>query len=336
MAGLGSRLVSRWFSIALALCLVAPGIGAAHTSDANRGRVSDWVTLGTGGGPVIQVERSQPANALLVGEEAYLFDVGEGSVRQLKAAGIPLANVKAVFVSHLHLDHVGGLAALLSSRWVVGMRTPVTVIGPHGIKDMIEGLIESRGPIEIATAVGSAGSASFKSTFVVDEIDPDTKAPKQVFADKAVRVITVQNDHFHDADGSDYSGSARSYSFRIEAPDRSIVYSGDTGPSEALTLLAKDADLLVSEVIDREAADRALDALAHLSPEQRSSLNLHMQLNHLSAAEIAEMANRAQVKAIVLTHLVPGKDGEPDLAGYLRGIEEFRGPVKIANDLDRF
>jgi ribonuclease BN (tRNA processing enzyme) len=72
-----------------------------------------WVTLGTAGGPVPTVDRSEPANLLIAGDHSILVDAGDGTVGQLARAGRTIGEVDAVFLSHLHLDHSGGLAAVI-------------------------------------------------------------------------------------------------------------------------------------------------------------------------------------------------------------------------------
>ena len=69
-----------------------------------------------------------------------------------------------------------------------------------------------------------------------------------IYQDANVKVIAAENSHFHFAPGSPGYGKYKSYSYRFETPDRVVVFSGDTGPSTALTELAKGADLLVTEV----------------------------------------------------------------------------------------
>ena len=101
---------------------------------------AQFVTLGTGGGPVIRVKRSEPANAVVVNGSVYLFDVGDGVQRQLAAAGLPLASVKAVFISHHHMDHNAGLGPLMMSRWLFDPLPALPVIGPPGTRAMTAGI----------------------------------------------------------------------------------------------------------------------------------------------------------------------------------------------------
>ncbi len=94
-------------------CAIIPAI--AQLTDAP----ATFVTLGTGGGPLIRTERSEPANAVLVGGAAYLFDLGDGVQRQLLRAAIPLTKVRAIFISHHHNDHNADLGPVLINRWLL-------------------------------------------------------------------------------------------------------------------------------------------------------------------------------------------------------------------------
>ena len=70
-----------------------------------------------------------------------------------------------------------------------------------------------------------------------------------VYQDANLKVTAAENTHFHFHPGSPAYGKHKSYSYRFETPDRVIAFTGDTGESDAVTALAKDADILVSEVV---------------------------------------------------------------------------------------
>jgi len=317
-------------AIALIACASTQGNAAAGSAT---GPVV--ITLGTGGGPVVQTERAQPATAIQVGKALYLFDLGDGTQRALKAAGLPLAEVRAVFLTHHHIDHVGGLPPMIVNRWINGMQTPLPVVGPPGTMELVAGLVAADGPVERAPLkLGGAPHASIRaSVAAVDAVVGDV--PVEVYADDQIRVLAILVDHYHHADGRRDS-SAQSFAYRIEADGKIVVISGDTGPSKGLERLATGADILVSEVVDRDAIAAALSKMSMPIAAQQGFLR-HINLDHLTPTEVGHVARAAGVRRVVLTHLVPGLDGETSTAGYTTGISPiFTGPVVVARDGDRF
>lgn len=295
-----------------------------------------FVTLGTGGGPRVQVERAQPANAVLVGLDAYLFDAGEGTQRQLQAAQIKLSQIRAIFLSHHHIDHVGGLLPLIVGRWVRGIYEPVVIFGPLGTKRMVDGIISAVGPVEAVPVSDGASLPTIASTVRVVELPASEVGTIDVYRNGPLHVSAVTNEHYHFVAGSAAARSARSYSYRIDMNAASVVYSGDTGPSQNLVRLAKDADLLVSEVMDLNAIRRSLEAEG-LPQSVFEGVMAHLKASHLIPADVGEIAAAAHVGSVVLTHLVPGVDGDPNTLGYVAGLARtYRGSVIVASDLQRF
>ena len=293
------------------------------------------VTLGTGGGPVVQTKRSQPASAVLVGKDLYLFDAGEGVQRQLKAAGLADARLRAVFLTHHHVDHVGGLGPLIVNRWILGTPDPLPVVGPPGTSEMIAGLVAAARPTERSPLAIGASRPALAEIAQPRDLTAEMPALTEVYRDDRVRVMAIEVDHYHDADGR-RSVAARSYGYRVESAGRVIALTGDSGPSERLVRLARGADVLVAEVMDRPAITAALAAMP-LAADARAGLIEHMALDHLTPRQVGALARDAGVKSLVLTHLVPGRDEETSTRGYTDGIDEvFAGRVAVANDGDRF
>src|SRR3546814_19231575 len=92
-----------------------------------------------------------------------------------------------------------------------------------------------------------------------DLLDPDITKGGLVYSDGRVKVFAAENTHYQTFN----AGRDKSFSYRFETPGRVIVFSGDTGPSEALTELARGADILVSEVIANEDAVRMIASDPH-------------------------------------------------------------------------
>jgi ribonuclease BN (tRNA processing enzyme) len=164
-----------------------------------------------------------------------------------------------------------------------------------------------------------------------------------VYKDKWIKVTAAENSHYVMRNQIPGDWRDKSFSYRVETKDRVIVFTGDTGPSEAVVKLARKADILVSEVIDLDGIERSLrDARgpdgAPLSEEAFRSFYDHLTREHLPADELGKMAAKAKVKMVVLSHLVvqPGGDTAvvEKLAAAVRA--HYDGPVVVGNDLDSF
>jgi ribonuclease BN (tRNA processing enzyme) len=293
-----------------------------------------WITLGTQGGPIPLKNRSQPANVLLTADGAYVIDAGDGVAEQLAKADVPLQQVKAVVLSHLHFDHTAGLFGILSLRWQTNITSPLTIYGPPGTQTLVDGILSAMGP---AVAAGYAYPEEFKAPFhpgiAVVEIRDGAS-----FELGATRVTAAKNTHYTFTPGSADDHAFESLSLRFDTPGRSIAYTGDTGPSPAVERLARGADLLVTEMID---FDRTMAEIRRVSPNlpaaAMTGIAIHLRDHHLTPKQVGELARTAGVKSVVVTHLsAPAITGARALE-YLRGIgQAYAGPAVIADDLESF
>lgn len=293
-----------------------------------------WITLGTGGGPLLRAKRGQASNALVASGGVVLFDAGEGLIRGLALGGVRLDQVRGVVLSHLHPDHTGGLAALITLRWQNDIRTPMVVYGPIGTAEIVSGLLASNAPAE---RVGFASPGTIFPVAGASVSARELPCMGETTVIAGVEVTAVRNTHYVYPDGHEPPNAA-SCSFRAVVDGKTIIYTGDTGPSDALTHLATGADLLVSEVIDVAATMRSVGRLARdLPPQARAGMTFHLTRHHLTPEEVGRMAAAAGVKSVVLTHLSPGMDDERDTSGYVDGVRLlYHGPVHAASDGERF
>ncbi|WP_428409762.1 MBL fold metallo-hydrolase [Hyphococcus sp.] len=318
---------------AIAACL-AVGFLVVPQSSAAEENGGGFVTLGTQGGPLPSALRSQPANALVLEDGVYLVDTGDGAAGRLAAAGIPLQRLKGVFISHLHFDHTGGLAAILGLRFQLNAPGVLTVYGPPGTAELVAGLVASMKP---------GAEAGYG---VPDEQKPDPAAMVSVVEIRdgarielgGLTVTAAENTHYSFPEGSSLDQRFDSLSFRFDTAERAIVYTGDSGPSENLEKLAKGADLLVSEMIDLDATIDAVKRANPNMPEKAlADMAHHLSDHHLTPHQVGQLASRAGVKHLVVTHLATGATGSFDTAQYIAAIaSKFDGKVTIAEDLDRF
>jgi ribonuclease Z len=243
------------------------------------------VLLGTGT-PGIDPDRSGPATAIVVNDTAYLVDFGPGVVRRAQAAArardikaLEPTSLRVAFVTHLHSDHTVGYPDLVFTPWTVGRRVPLEVYGPKGIRAMTEHLLEAyRVDIETRTnADGNQRTFAEGHKVVAHEIDPGV-----VYKDANVTVTAYPTKH-----------AMESYGYRFDTPDRSIVVSGDTNPTQATVDACRGCDVLIHEAHS--------PAWVATRPEtfQRFS-----EKYHTTTPQLAELARAARPRLLVLYHYV--------------------------------
>ncbi len=266
------------------------------------------VLLGTGF-PRPDPERAGPAAAVVVGEKVFVVDAGRGVVLRLAAAELPLKSVRAVFLTHLHSDHTAGLPDLFNTTWQFGRHTPFELYGPQGTKKLADAMLkffEADIHIRRDLMEKHPGAGTTINTHIVRE--------GVVYQDADVKVTAFAVDH---------KPVEPAFGYRFDAGGRSIVISGDTRPSDNLVRYATGADVLVHEAIMPEYLD-TVD-----KPDVASRLKSY----HTTPEEAGQIAQRAGVKLLVLTHLVPGKDEDKF---HERAAKHFNGKIAVGRDLERF
>lgn len=296
---------------------------------------SSFITLGTIGGPVPHPTRSQPANLLVVDDEVTLVDIGDGFSGRLAGAGVALWDVDNVLISHLHFDHMGGLFSILGLRFQTAVPQPLHVYGPPGTKAMVEGILSGMAPsMEAAYGVPGVKPLPKEQLVVAHDI-----VSGDIFDLGPTKVTAISNSHYSFAPGSKLAEKYQSLSFRFETPDRTYVFTGDTGPSAAVNELAAGADVFVAEMIDLDAVIGMFRKARPNLPENRvHEMTVHLSTHHLVPTDLGKMAQVAGVKKLVVTHLAVGPGfTDDDIARWVAGIKaEYSGEVVVANDLDRF
>ena len=208
------------------------------------------VMLGTGT-PRPDPNRSGPATAIVVNDTPYLIDFGPGVIRRATAAyekgvtalGYGGVNIKTVFLTHMHSDHTVGYPDLIFTPWVMGRHEPLAVYGPKGIKAMTEHVLKAW---QVDIDVRTNGLNQHNSTGC--RVNAHEIAPGVVYRDGNVTVTAFPARHEDMVD---------SFSFRFDTPDRAIVISGDTAPTQALIDHSRGCDVLVHEAYSMEAFARS-------------------------------------------------------------------------------
>ncbi len=300
-------------ALGLAGFLVCQGavVGAAQRAPAGTREHAVVVMLGTGT-PRPLPDVWGPAAAVVVGGRVFLVDAGVGVERRLAAAGLPIDGVTAVFITHLHSDHVLGLADLIFTSWVMGRTRPFPVYGPHGLAQMTEHLYAAFSEdIQIRTE-GLEHESREGYRIEVREIGPSV-----VYDSGGVRITAFLVNH----------GEWReAYGYRFDSPGRSVVFSGDTRPSEELVRMATGVDVLIHEV-------QPSDSTRHPGNRSATEWARYVREYHTTALQLGELAARARPKLLIVYHNGRRVTADRIFADIRRS---FLGPVAIAADLQRF
>ncbi len=166
------------------------------------------------GGSAVSAKRACPS---VMVDGKIVFDLGPGSVKNLRSLGCSLDDLSTIFISHTHADHISDLIPFLWTTQIDGRKTPLHVYGPPGFKLTFEKLLDCT----------STADGFFKFPLSVSELD---------FGEKVDNVQTCRTSH-----------SIPTLAFRIESAGKSICYSADTIYCQTVIELAKNADLLLHE-----------------------------------------------------------------------------------------
>jgi ribonuclease Z len=304
-----------YLRLGVALALVALIATAAHAQQ------TQVVLLGTGNPPA-DPDRSGPATAIVVNGTPYLVDFGAGVVRRAKSAvvdrgiaGLDPVKLRVVFVTHLHSDHTVGYPDLILTPWVLGRRVPLEVYGPSGIAHMTEHVLEAYRE-DFATRTKDRELFTVGAFPEGHAVNAHEIKPGVVYKDANVTVTAFATKH-----------AMESYGYRFDTPDRSIVISGDTNPSQATIDACHGCDVLIHEVLTHEWLAKRRDFQAYAAQF------------HTTTSQLTELAKQAKPGLLILYHASlswrPALDSERSSPAALLGeMSKYPGHVVIGRDLD--
>jgi len=266
------------------------------------------ILLGTGY-PRPGANHAGPSTAIVAGDKWFVVDAGRGVTMRVAGTELQYKDLQAVFLTHFHSDHTAGLPDLFNTSWQFGRKTrPLELYGPRGVSRLANAMLEffhddihyRRDLLEKHPAAGAT-------------IKPHAVREGVAYDDGAVRVTAFAVDH---------RPVEPAFGYRFDSGGHSIVVSGDTRPNANLIKFAKDADVLVLEAYLPE----------HFLKVDTPEVAARLMRYHTSAEEAGEIAAKAGVKTLVLTHLIPA--GAADTFRE-RAAKAFKGRIVVGEDLVR-
>ncbi|MGE5107777.1 MAG: MBL fold metallo-hydrolase [Sphingobacteriales bacterium] len=267
------------------------------------------VTLLGTGTPQPIMERFGASILVQAGSETLLFDAGRGCLQRLLQINVSYNKINALFLTHLHSDHIVGLPDLWLTGWLISRREmPLNVFGPSGTDDMIKNL-QKAFAFDIKMRIEDDKRLEEGSKLLVKEIQQGI-----VYEKNGVKVIAFEVDHYP---------IVPAFGYRIEYGGHSVTLSGDTRYSENLIKFAKGTDLLVHEVIV------APDTLNKSDPKYPQFAH------HTTVEQVAKVFNEVKPKLAAYSHIVKlyGRNEQELLK---RTKANYSGPFIIGEDLMSF
>ena len=198
--------------------------------------------------------RGLPSIHVKNGNTSVLLDCGDGTTKKMIEGKKSIYKIDAILFSHLHNDHIFGLPAIWNTMYLLKRKNNLLIYGPEGTKETVEKLL-------------SADSRDVPFTIDVKELMPGNE-----FEIGNMPIKCAKAEH-----------GVSALAYRLNAKDKSVVYTGDTSPSKHIEKLAKGSDLLIHDSTFLSDGDAE-------------------KYNHSTPAQAAKIAKHAEVGKLVLTH----------------------------------
>jgi len=257
------------------------------------------------GGPEIDGRASTSYLIWIDGKARLLIDTGSGSMLRFEESGAKLQDLELIALTHLHIDHVVDLPAYIKAGYFTRRSAPLPLIGPAGnayfpsMNAYVEIMFGKRGAYRYMSDVLTPQSDSFQ--ILPESVDAAQMVQKR-YKDFTLSIINVNH------------GIVPALAFRVDIKEKSILISGDTSNKKRqLGMLAKDVDLFVAH-----------HAIAEVHGSYANDL-------HMTPSLIADVAQGAHVKRVLLTHRMRRTIGEEERS--IKIIRKrFEGPLLFADD----
>lgn len=290
-------------SIGIAVAaFVALGCGPAAAQTA-AGSDGMKVTFCGTSGPLPVKDRAKACVAIQAGGSLYLVDVGPESTENLVAWRLPLASAKAVFLTHLHSDHIGEVGEFNLQSWVAGRPSPLALVGPPGVEKVAQGFNLAYAPDHgFRNAHHEHGEV--KLPIAAGLLKPQVVPPPKPGPSGAATVVVWREGALTvTAIAVAHQPVQPAYAYRFDYRGRSAVVSGDTRKWPPLAIAAKGADVLIHEAQNADMTRQMAQSLSALGNPRMASVMNDTLSYHTTPVEAAEIARAAGARQLVLYHL---------------------------------
>jgi ribonuclease Z len=293
----------------VAACVLISALVVGAGADAQQPAASPITVtlLGTGSPPPV-MDRFGPSVLVEAGSEKLLFDAGRGMLQRLVQRKVPIAQVRTLFLTHLHSDHIVGIPDFWLIGWVNARpTTPLLVYGPEGTTGMFAHLTRA---FAFDIAIRQSDDRAPPEGVRVDAHDITEGV---IFERNGVKVTAFLVDH---------DPIKPAFGYRVDYAGRSVVLSGDTKYSENLIRHAQGVDLLIHEIVIPASLERA-----GYAADRAERIIVH----HVTPERAGELFSRVRPRLAVYSHLVLPTATPAEIMAATR--KTYAGPVEVGEDL---
>jgi ribonuclease Z len=305
-----SPAVDMWFYRKMAMHIA----GAPDAVLAQDGELS--VLLCGSGSPLPDPTRASACTIIAAGKDLYVVDSGLGSTKNLLLWHVPLAQVKGVFITHFHSDHIAELGELRLQTWGAGRRTPLKVYGPPGVEDVVAGFNEAYShDADYRTAHHGEAFLPREDVDLIAVPIAMSGATAPVFHANGLNVTAIRVNH----------GPVKpAYGYRFDYAGRSISISGDTAYYPPFAVAAHGSDVVVHEAQNNDLV-AVLGSVFTSAGRARPAKIMHdIPDYHTTPVQAAQIANQAGAKLLLFTHIIPPLPNWIAERAFLTGVSDAR------------
>ena len=267
------------------------------------------ILLGTGC-PSVDYKRFGPANLVSTNKSSILIDCGSGVTQRLKEAKVSSANIDALFLTHLHSDHVVDLYQLIISSWHSYRTKSWRIFGPRGTKKFVKKLMDTWKDERTLRIKYEQRSSIQAFNVKVTEFDEYGK----------IRIKDLAIEYFK----VDHKPVKYAYGFNFFQQKKKLTISGDTKPCENLMKYGQLTNVLLHEVF--------IEGEIYSFFKMRNKKTLHnVKAYHTSSTIVGKVAKIIRCKKLILTHFVPTQFNEKKLINIVK--KDFGKKPIIGKDL---
>ena len=287
------------------------------------------VMLAGAGCPLADIRRSGPCVAIQAGKHLFIVDAGTNGARNLSRFSVAAGRIEAVFLTHVHSDHIDGLGELGMLRWVnSAAEQPLPVYGPPVISEVVEGFnraysadigyrVDHHGADFVP--VSGAGLQAFPYPLPAEG---DLRTVLETSDGVKVSAFSVTHDPVSEAVG-----------YRFDYKGQSVVLSGDTTKSANLIRHSKGVDLLVHEALEKRLTAQIASAAESAGATRAARIVNDINSYHATPLEAAESAAEAGVGQLLYYHISPTLLLPALERLFLKGTADvFKGKITLGTD----